>query len=532
MQGKELPLAANELRIPPVISGGNLTIAPSTYKIFPGVDANILSINNSFPAPTIKLQKGDTFTAKIINNLSETTVLHWHGIHSPAFMDGHPKNSISPGGTFDVSIPIIQRAGTFFYHSHADMNTARQTYMGMAGLFLIEDEEEKALGLPSGDYDIPLMIQDKRFDANKQLLYAPTDADMMSGWLGDTVLINGTPNPFLSVAPTLYRFRLVNASNARMYKVALSDNKQFTIIGNDGGLLPTAPFQTTSVMLSPAERLDILIDFSSYSHSENVTLKSLQFSYSGSPGTSSLAQGAEIDLLQFQVTKSGTSGSAIPSKLPNILSYNAADIKRTRIFELNGQHSINSKSFDINRIDEQVSFGDLEQWSFINESEETHPMHVHGLQFQVHDRGIDVQPENYEAGWKDVVRVEPFQMVNVLLRFADYTGLYLVHCHNLEHEDMGMMANVEVDTSGAVKGEMNNANILEITPNPATDHATVIFSPLEKDEMLIITDERGMIVFKKNIVTGYDTFRVNLISFASGSYLIKLGNLVAILKKL
>lgn len=517
--GKDFPLAGNALRIPPVIAGGDMVIAQTTSQIFSGINTNVFSINNTFPAPTIRLKKGDTFSAQIKNNLTEPTVIHWHGIHAPSAMDGHPKNAIAPGGTFNVSYPIIQRAGTYFYHSHADMNTAKQSYFGMTGMFIIEDDEEKALGLPSGEFEIPLLIQDKRVDALGQLIYAPTNADMIAGWLGDTILINGTPpTAFLNVAQTSYRFRIVNGSNARIYEIALSDGKQFTIIGNDGGLLES-PASVTSAMLAPAERLDIIIDFSGYSVGQGVFLKSLPFVTSDGPGSGSLRQGAEINLLQLNIDRTAPKGNPIPPVLSAITRFNATDAKTTRGFTLSGHQYINFQSFDINRIDNHVPFGDLEQWVITNQSESIHPIHVHGLQFQIVN---PTQPS--EGGWKDVVRVESFATVQVLLRFTEYTGIYLIHCHILEHEDMGMMSNFQVEQAGAVKQEYNGQNNIEIFPNPASDHAILKFPVLQKEEILLIIGVGGQIISKTILGAGSTDHKLLTDKMASGSYRIVLGS--------
>ncbi len=516
---KDIPLATNALRIPPVISGGDLVIAPTTFEINSGIQTNVISINNSFPAPTIRLKKGDTFSAQIKNNLTEPTVIHWHGIHAPSTMDGHPRNAIAPGDTFNLSYPIIQRAGTYFYHSHADMNTAKQSYLGMTGMFIVEDDEEKALGLPSGEFEIPLLIQDKRFDKNGQLIYAPTTADMSAGWLGDTVLINGTPpNAFLNVANTMYRFRIVNGSNARTYNIALSDGKQFTIIGNDGGLLES-PAAVTSAMLAPAERLDIVVDFSGYSIGDNLFLKSLSFFYSDGPGSGTLRQGAEIDLLQFTIDRTAAKGNPIPAALSAITKFNSSDAVNNRSFQLSGHQYINSQSFDINRIDNHVPFGALEQWTITNLSESVHPMHVHGVQFQIVN---PTQPS--EGGWKDVVRIESFATVQVLLRFTEYTGIYLIHCHILEHEDMGMMSNFQVEQSGAVKHETNGQNEIVIFPNPASDHAFLKFPSLEKEEMLMLIDITGRVISKDILGAGITDHKLLTDKISNGSYRIILGN--------
>jgi len=517
----QIPLDTQLLHIPAVISGGDLMLAPGTSRIYPGIDTNLLLINDSFPAPTIRIKKGDTFSANIVNNLTEDSLLHWHGVHAPSEMGGHPKYAVAPGGSYSVNFPIIQRASTNFYHAHPDMKTGKQVYMGLAGMFLIEDDEEKALGLPSGDYEIPLMISDKRFDANRQLVYTPNSLDINSGWLGDTVLVNGTPNAYLPVAPTLYRFRIVNASNSRFYKLALSDGRSFTIIGNDGGFIDK-PLSTINAWLAPAERFDILIDFSSYTQGQSVSLQSLFFSLSDGPGSGSVTQGAEMDLIQFQVTKTGSSGGVIPSQLPAIVKYQEADSTNSRVWTFAAIHHVNDLPFDMKRIDANVPFNQLEKWTFISEAENTHPIHVHGVQFQVLDRdGGD--PDPYEAGWKDVVRLNPVGRVNVLLKFDTYQGLFLLHCHKLEHADMGMMANFVVGADG-VNEQRTVHPAIAISPNPASSYAMLSFAALQKDEALTIIDDKGGMILHEQLTAGSDKYEIDASRLASGSYRVLIGN--------
>lgn len=517
----ERPLSMNPLKIPPVISGGTLTMASGSVAIFSGVDTNLLLVNNSFPAPTIKLNKGDTFSATIQNNLTAASVLHWHGIHSPANMSGHPKDAVDAGASYSVNFPIIQRASTNFYHAHPDMATAQQVYLGLAGMFIVSDEEEMSLGLPSGEYDIPLLFTDKRFDANHQLIYNAADADMRSGWIGDTMLVNGTPNAFLNVAPTLYRFRLVNASNARFFKLALSDGTSFTLIGNDGGLL-TEPISLASAMFSPAERLDILIDFSKYSLGNTITLCSLAFTNNDPPSTCSVPQGAPFDLLQFRILGAGSSGGTIPTALSTIVPFEASNSQITRTFRFGVENEINNLVFSMDRIDAEVPFGNLEQWTVISQGANTHPVHVHGVQFQVLDRNGN-PPDPWEAGWKDVVRLDPLGTVNFLIQFPEYTGTFLIHCHKLEHADMGMMSNFEVNPDNSVIKETSGSPTIELYPNPASRDVTLSFVPLQKQETLFLIDGKGAVVLEKILAQGTNTFAINTTLFATGTYRILLG---------
>jgi FtsP/CotA-like multicopper oxidase with cupredoxin domain len=521
---KPLDIPPQPLRIPPIITGGDLNIAPGSFQVYPDAMSSLLMVNNEFPAPTIKLKFGDTFAATIHNNLTVESVLHWHGVTAPAAMGGHPASVVPAGTSYAVNFPIVQRSCVSFYHAHPHMATGQQVYMGLAGFFLIEDDDELAMGLPSGDYDIPLMIQDKRVDANRQFIYTPTQADMASGWLGDTIMVNGTPNPFLAVAPTLYRFRIVNGSNARFYKLALSDNTAFTVIGNDGGFLP-APISLTSVNLAPAERLDILIDFSSYAQRQSVTLESLAFTMSDPPGSGTVPQGAQMNILQIQISKSGTSEGNIPTTLPAIMAYNAADVKTTRIWTFSAMHFINNLGYDIKRIDADVPFGELEKWTF-KDVGNTHPVHIHGAQFQVVDRNGN-PPDPWELGWKDVIRLDPQGTVDVLVKFNAYPGLFVIHCHKLEHADEGMMSNFTVDPQNSAT-ELGTSSI-QIVPNPASDHAVLYFPLLSSDQTLTIADEKGAVLFTQSIASGTDLFVVNTAPFADGRYMVEIGMLRAAL---
>jgi len=518
-------VAPQALRIPSVITGGDLSVAAGTLRVFPDADTNLLMVNNSFPSPTIKLKKGDTFSATIHNSLSEPTVMHWHGIHAPARMSGHPMDAVDAGSSYSVNFPIVQRAGIAWYHPHPHMATGPQVYMGLAGFFLVEDDEELAMGLPTGEYDVPLMIQDKRVDANRQFLYDMNQVDMMSGWLGETIMVNGTPNPYLEVAPTLYRFRIVNASNSRFYKLALSDNKSFTIIGNDGGFLD-APVSLSVATLAPAERLDILVDFSSYTQGQTVTLKSLKFTFSDAPGTGSVPQGAEMNLIEFRVAKSGATNGIIPATLPAITPYRVQDAKREREWTFAAMHHINDQSYDMMRIDGHVPFGELESWTFESEAANTHPVHVHGAHFQVVDRDGN-PPEPYERGWKDIIRLDPLGKVKVLIKFDQYDGEFVIHCHKLEHADAGMMANFVVDKQERVtESEAENAS-LRITPNPATDYAHVHFQALGRSETLQVVDTKGAVVHSALIPAGTDYVTLQTSTLPAGTYHITLGTLGA-----
>ncbi|HYM19556.1 MAG TPA: multicopper oxidase domain-containing protein [Candidatus Kapabacteria bacterium] len=528
--GKKLPLknkhsalvSGNPLLIPSEISGGNLTIATATAQIFSGSNTNILSINGSYPAPTIRIKKSQTFSAHILNNLADDLVLHWHGQHVPAVMDGHPKYAIKSGQSADITFPVINRAGTYFYHSHTDMMTAEQVYRGLAGMFIVDDDEDGALPLPRGMFDVPLVLSDKRFDTNKQIVYSPTMTDLMNGYVGETILVNGTSDPFLSVASTLYRFRILNASNARIYQIALSDNSSFMIIGSDGGLLET-PLSATSCFLSPAERVDVLIDFSKYQTGSSLTLKSLPFSVDVTPYTP-LPQGAAFDILRFDINATGNSHSQIPAALSSIIKYSRADAVNTLQFVLGTDgmnHTINSLKFQMDRIDNTIPFNTLEVWTFDNtQTTNIHPMHVHGTQFQVASRSFGDLLSS-DSGWKDTVMVRGGEAMDVLVKFADYEGIYLVHCHNLEHEDHGMMSNFLVSKTNSVDQDSSTLAELSVSPNPANDHANIRIPKADSSRTVTITDIHGKKIKQFSVAGDVLSVNVSVRSFPSGEYFIR-----------
>ncbi len=252
---KKLNGAGNPLRFPPELQTGEpLVFNSANVEVWPGTTTQILGLNNSYPAPTIRVQKGDNLSILFENQYSEEATIHWHGLLVPELMDGQPKDAVSPGNNYTYSFPVFQRAGTYFYHSHAHHLTAKHVYKGYAGFFIVEDDDELQYGLPTGNYDIPLLIQDRHSAYQPQFTYSPTMMDRMLGYLGDLPLINGTPEAYFEVQKTLYRFRLLNGSNARVYNIAFSDNSPFWVISTDGGL-KDEPVQMNSLISRPVKEL-------------------------------------------------------------------------------------------------------------------------------------------------------------------------------------------------------------------------------------------------------------------------------------
>jgi len=341
----------------------------------------------------------------------------------------------------------VQRAGTFWYHPHAHHRTAGQIQRGLAGFFIIADEEEDALRLPSGPREILLLLQDREADAAAAFSYAPTTADLRTGMLRDVPFGNGVRLPTLQVSGQRYRFRVLNASQARVYLLGLDNGASLSVIGNDGGLLPSAT-EVESVFLGVGERIDFLIDFAAFPAGTRMMLKSLPFSLPFAPD-GRYPQGLEMDLVELVCTGGGGANEPpLPAVLSSVPRLGPDAPARDFVFRSTDQgdmHQINGRSFEMNRVDEQIPLGRVERWLFSNDSALPHPVHLHGTHFQVVSRSGGrnlVFP--YEAGWKDTVLVMPLETVGVLVQFDRYRGIFPLHCHNLQHEDMGMMLNVEV----------------------------------------------------------------------------------------
>lgn len=442
--------ARSPLAMPATLSvaAASLVAEPGTARIAGHESSPTWLFNGLLPGPTIRARRGDQARIRLLNQLPEPTIVHWHGLLVPAHADGHPRYAIGAGASFDYEFPIVQRAGTFWYHPHAHHRTAGQIQRGLAGFFIIADEEEDALRLPSGPREILLLLQDREGDAAAAFSYAPTSADLRTGMLRDVPFGNGIRLPTLQVSGQRYRFRVLNASQARVYLLALDNGVPLTVIGNDGGLLPSA-IEVESVFLGVGERLDFLIDFAACPDGTRLMLKSLPFALPSAPD-GRYPQGLEMNLLELVRTGGGGANDpplpAVLSSVPRLPSPDAAD--RHFVFRSTDQedmHQINGRSFEMNRVDEQIPLGRVERWLFSNDSALPHPVHLHGTHFQVESRSGGrnlVFP--YEAGWKDTVLVMPLETVAVLVQFDRYRGIFPLHCHNLQHEDMGMMLNVEV----------------------------------------------------------------------------------------
>jgi blue copper oxidase len=474
----EISLTAQEKTLS-ILPGAQTRVWSYAGELISGSGASVQAIPGSYLGPIIRVKSGTKLRILFHNNLAEKSVIHPHGLHLPENCDGGPMQAIDPGQTKVYEFQVIDRACPAWFHPHPMGRTAEQVAMGLAGLLYVSDaDEEKAVpGAATGANDIPVVIQDRLFDANNQVLYQP---NMMWGYLGNRILVNGQPETRLAVEPRGYRLRLLNGSNARTFKLAWSNGTPLLVIGSDGGLLPAA-LTRDYLMLMPGERIDLWADFSSLA-GQSVILRSLPFTPGGmgmmgmgmrggmmggmGMGGSDLLNGAALDVLTVSVGSQASSHPAL-GPLPALsVRYDAGNVPNfaaPRPFTLSMGHmmtwTINGRVFDPTAVadDEKVNLDQVLAWEFANASPIPHPMHLHTTSFQVVGRDTtyvtaaygDVYQGFVETGWKDTVSVWPGERVKIAMKFGPYTGMYMYHCHILEHEDMTMMRNLLIQGPGS-----------------------------------------------------------------------------------
>ncbi len=429
----------------------DLSAQQADVQLLPGRKTAVLGFDGGYLGPTIRANTGDKIRMNVNNNLNTATTVHWHGMHLPAAMDGGPHQIINAGANWQPYWTIENEASTMWYHPHLMGKTGEQTYLGMAGMFIIDDQNSNSLNLPK-DYgvdDLPLVVQDRKFDQNNQLVYEPGNSDILghTGMLGDKILVNGTYAPYANVPARQVRLRILNGSNARRYNFGFDDNRTFYQIASDGGLL-ASPVARTRMTLAPGERAEIVVDLTN--NTKPVTLISdavhedvtvLRFVRHITGGDRDENQVFKILELRPQATTA--TSAPLPQKLNTIEKLTSDMAVKTRRFVLDdGSKTINGKKMDDKRIDEIVHSGDVEIWEVSNQTGTYHPFHIHAVQFRILTRG-GKSPEAYEQGWKDTVLIPNGQTVRLIMRFPEFSdphNPYMYHCHILEHEDMGMMA--------------------------------------------------------------------------------------------
>ena len=399
------------------------------------------------------------------------TVVHLHGGKTPPASDGYPEDWYPPGKSGVTFYPNDQEAAALWYHDHAMGINRLNIYAGLMGLFIVRDAFEDGLNLPRGRYEIPLVICDRMLDTKGQLYY-PVSSNPKSPWLadffGNLMMVNGMITPYLEVEPRKYRFRVLNASNARLYHLRLSNGLPMVQIGSDQGLL-SAPVELTQLAIAPAERADIVIDFAGH-QGENIVLKD-----------------ETVDTMQFRVKRGAArDDSSLPRALRTVPRIDPASAIRNRMLTLNEYDDPTGETMMMllnatywhQPITEKPIINTTEIWNLINLTDDVHPIHLHLVRFQVIDRrvfeafgyqrtgklhyfGPPIPPDPNEMGWKDTVRAQPHAVTRIIVRFEGYKGRYVWHCHNLEHEDKEMMRPYEV------VGSAKEAIVIEDSPGLA-----------------------------------------------------------------
>ena len=461
------PENLGSLPLPPMLegdlSGGirtfELNLQPGQREWIAGNPTATYGINGDFLGPTLHFHRGERVRLKVTNSLEEATTIHWHGLELPAKSDGGPYQIIDPGTTWIAEYDIIQRPLMAWYHPHQMHQTARHVYMGMAGLIYLDDPAQ-SVKLPStyGVDDIPLVIQDRRFAADGSHPYSTdeplTEQDILAGLKGEMMLVNGAIMPTATIQQGLIRLRILNGSNARTYNLGFTDDRLFYRIGNEGGLYE-APIETTRVLLAPAERAEILIDFGTDVQGTTIGLKSYSSEvvdtlFTG-PGTdlADAVDHTDFDIMSFEIGEPSVTNITIPTAFEPIARMKGSEAVRMRSLTLSMRGPSvfinNAQMLDMDNVPAEINFqipaGDVEIWTLTSTSGMAHPLHIHHRHFQILDIDGEAPPPQLD-GWKDTILLQQDQVVRILLKFvgtADSEYPYMFHCHILEHEDAGMM---------------------------------------------------------------------------------------------
>jgi len=407
--------------------------------------------------PVIRLRRGDEVEMTVNNALDFVTTVHWHGLLVPGYNDGGPQQLIHPGNTWRPVLRIDQAAATLWFHPHPHHDTARQIYMGLSGMIIVDDGSDARLGLPRtfGIDDLPIILQDRSFGSDGSLEYDNNDADPLEviyGARGGTMIVNGAIAPFAKVPPGLVRLRLLNAANAQNYELRFSDRRTFYVIGSDGGFL-AAPVAVTQLTISPAERFEVLVDFA---NGKAVALETGPDEEMGIFGRVAPDGSADyVPVMRFEPTSTTPIVRELPIRLvePPAVSPTSAALRRQFILNSGlcaspregGVHAgtlvlvgINGKPYDIGRIDVETMLGTTEVWEVVSVGM-AHPFHVHGALFRI--LSIEgVPPAAHLTGWKDTVLVEDkAEMLVAFNQPATREHPFMYHCHILEHEEAGLM---------------------------------------------------------------------------------------------
>ncbi|MFF3455160.1 multicopper oxidase family protein [Streptomyces sp. NPDC002730] len=470
------------LKIPPLLdpspSGDgskryDLTLAPGRTELLPGKKTDTWGANGSYLAPTLRARRGDKVTMNVRNNLPEPTTLHWHGMHLPASTDGGPHQTINAGATWRPRWTVRQPASTLWYHPHPHGSTGSHVYRGVAGMIILDDEESDRNGLPSayGIDDIPLVIQDKNFHDDGSLDFSETSlsddiaaVDNM-GVLGDTILVNGTYDPYFEVTTRRVRLRLLNGSNARIYQLGFPGDRSFHLVATDNGVLKR-PQALTRLRLAPGERAEIVVEFKP---GEEAVLHSFKPDLGiGFPDRRFVGGDDTFDIIALRAAATLKDSPPLPTQIAGApAAIEVPGSAKKRKFTFVGIQ-INGKTMDMNRVDEVVAAGATEIWEIERGDGWLHAFHLHGATFNV----LEVngrEPPAHMRGPKDTAFLPVTGTIKLAVRFDTLTDdktPYMYHCHVLRHEDQGMMGQFLV----VEPGEEGNVSTT-LTGGSASHHA-------------------------------------------------------------
>lgn len=492
--------AQNPLAIPPALDLDtfHLVTDEHVHQFYPGINTNTYGASAEYLGPTLVLHRNDTARIWVHNQLAQMTSMHWHGMHVPGEMDGGPQRVIDPGDSFMAEFPVKNPAATYWYHPHPHELTAEQANFGIAGFIIVRDEDEEQLALPRtyGVDDFPVVIQDRKFNANGDFAFYP---------FGDSVLVNGTPRPYLECPAQVVRLRLLNGSNARIYALGLDNGQPLQVIAGDAGLLP-APASADRLWLSNGERAEVLLDLAGM---EGDSL--LLISYGAElpntvPGSgnlvweSSLLNGVNFPVLRIRVAAPTPEPiTEVPSALISIPMPSESESIRTRTKTITGMgmvgmgmFMINGLMFDLDVVNDTVRLNSVEVWNIVNNSNMAHPMHIHGVSFEVLARN-GVPPPAHERCPKDVVLVDRFETVKLVMRFGEVTDgwPFMYHCHNLLHEDNMMMLQYIVQDPTMSLADYHH-HAMAVFPSPAS--TTVRYRTEHAVQRIRIIDAHGHVL--------------------------------------
>jgi blue copper oxidase len=527
----------NPLYIPDTLTGTNfnLTVDESYVQFLPGDSTVTYGISADYLAPTIIFNKGDFVQMNVTNLLADTTTMHWHGMHVAPEDDGGPHTKILPGDTWTPDFSILDEATTFWYHPHLHSKTALHVYNGAAGMIIVRDAAEAALDLPRtyGVDDFPIILQDKSFDAGNQLIFAA---------LSDTMMVNGTLAPYLEVPAQRVRFRLLNASNQRVYNIRFPIGNNPQLIGTDGGLLET-PVNLSTIVLSPGERAEVVVDFTGATGNNmplNCDNTGLPFGCSGGPGGLQGPPGNNLDNNDFEfmeirvIAPTASPAGPVPATLNshNIWAEASANLTRVKVFDTltaGFPYYINSTPFNHAVVNDTVQLDDIEIWELQNQTNIAHPFHIHDVQFYVLDIN-GTPPPPHLTGRKDVVLVNVGDTIRFITKFEDFTDdviPYMYHCHNLFHEDAGMMGQfIVIDSNEVAVPEITSRSVSYTAyPNPSRDFILIERDQTNFDKSTVIRvfDIMGK---QLGIYNGLDTrnptFTIDMRDYVAGNYFISI----------